>query len=108
MLEMKNSVNQIRNTVESFTNVSDQLEERIKGKEGRVLRVPQPDPKKGKKQKQKKNEQVWPQRPENLGCDRESQAKLARDKETNTKKAASIRRNYSREFPKSREEMNVQ
>lgn len=51
---MKNSVNQIRNTVESFTNVSDQLEERIKGKEGRVLRVPQPDPKKGKKQKQKK------------------------------------------------------
>lgn len=57
MLEMKNSVNQI-NTVEGFTNVSDQLEERIKGKEGRVHRVPQPDPKKGKKQKQKKNEQV--------------------------------------------------
>lgn len=57
MLEMKNSVNQIRNTVESFTNVSDQLEERIKGKEGRVLGVPQPDPKKGKKKK-KKNEQI--------------------------------------------------
>lgn len=55
MLEMKNSVNQIKDTVESFPNTLDQLkEEKIKGTEGRVCEILHSDTSKVKTKKNPK------------------------------------------------------
>ena len=53
-LELENTVNQMKNTVENFTNTGDLLKGEMEGMEGHTHELLPPDTKKGE------NEQTWP------------------------------------------------